>query len=135
MTKLHDLFQMGQSVWLDYILRSFIIEGEFEKLIELGVTGMTSNPTIFEKAILRSSDYDEQFLELLGQNKTNLEIYSALVIKDIQMAADVLYPVYLKTSKRDGYVSLEVNPLLAEESNATIKEAISLWGLLTGQIS
>lgn len=130
MTKLHDLFQMGQSVWLDYILRSFIIEGEFEKLIELGVTGMTSNPTIFEKAILRSSDYDEQFLELLGQNKTNLEIYSALVIKDIQMAADVLYPVYLKTSKRDGYVSLEVNPLLAEESNATINEAISLWKLV-----
>jgi transaldolase len=130
MTKIHDLYSLGQSIWLDYINRAFILEGKFKELLDLGLTGMTSNPTIFEKAIVNSNAYDLQFEELVRQGKDGLEIYSALVCEDIKIAADTLLPVYEKTSGRDGYVSLEVNPLLAQDTNSTVNEALALWEMV-----
>ena len=118
----------GQSVWLDYIRRSLITSGELRRLIEEdGLRGVTSNPAIFEKAISGSSDYrgilEEPGLKTL-EAKT---IYERLAIQDIREAADVLRPVYDQTLQRDGYVSLEVSPLLAYDTVATITEARRLW--------
>lgn len=127
MTKIHQLNSLGQSIWLDYINRDFILEGKFKELLDLGITGMTSNPTIFEKAIVNSNAYDRQLEELVNQGRNDLDIYSALVVEDIKIAADTLLPIYEMTSGKDGYVSLEVNPLLAQDSDSTINEAITLW--------
>jgi transaldolase len=126
MTKLQHLSSLGQSIWLDFIRRSFVDSGELKKLVEQGIRGVTSNPTIFDKAISGSSDYDNDMRVLIGQNKSDDEIYEALVIEDIRRAADVLMPVYLSTNGDDGYVSLEVRPTLANDSEGTIQEARSL---------
>ncbi|MEM9952426.1 MAG: transaldolase [Chloroflexota bacterium] len=128
MTKLHDLYQQqGQSVWIDYIRRQFIIDGGLQAAVDEGVRGVTSNPAIFEKAIAHSDDYDEQIQELVAQGKSTEEIYEALAIKDIQMAADVLRPVYDESDGIDGYVSLEVSPTLANDTDGTIAEARDLY--------
>ena len=113
----------GQSVWLDYIRRSLITSGELRRLIEEdGLRGVTSNPAIFEKAISGSSDY-RAVLEQPGVRTLGAKtIYERLAIQDIQDAADVLRPVYDQRSKRDGYVSLEVSPLLAYDTAETIAE-------------
>ena len=118
----------GQSVWLDYIRRSLITSGELRRLIEEdGLRGVTSNPAIFEKAISGSSDY-RGILEEPGLKTLDAKtIYERLAIQDIQEAADVLRPVYDQTLQRDGYVSLEVSPLLAYDTAATITEARRLW--------
>ncbi len=124
------LRQYGQSVWLDFIRRSLIAGGELKRLVEddaLG--GVTSNPAIFEKAIDGSNDYATA-IEAITHDEPGLpakEVYELLAIKDIQDATDVLRPVYEKTSKRDGYVSLEVSPDLANDTDGTIKEARHLW--------
>ena len=124
------LRQYGQSVWLDFIRRSLIASGELKRLVEddaLG--GVTSNPAIFEKAIDGSNDYATA-IEAITHDEPGLpakEVYELLAIKDIQDATDVLRPVYEKTSKRDGYVSLEVSPDLANDTDGTIKEARHLW--------
>jgi len=124
-----DLAKLGQSVWLDYIRRSLITSGELKRLIEQdGLAGMTSNPAIFEKAITGSTDYSDALQEL--QKRTDLDamgIYEILAIKDIQDAADALSPVYDRTKKRDGYVSLEVSPFLATDTEGTIRDARRLW--------
>src|SRR4029077_4046998 len=126
---LKDLQRHGQSVWLDYIRRSLITGGELKRLVdedELG--GVTSNPAIFEKAITGSTDYAEALVEL--QKRKDLDamgVYEVLAIKDIQDAADTLRPVYERTNKRDGYVSLEVSPFLAKDTQGTIKDARRLW--------
>jgi transaldolase/glucose-6-phosphate isomerase len=127
MTILHELANLGQAIWLDYIRRSFMASGELQKLITMGLRGMTSNPSIFEKAIAGSSDYDLQILELVRQGKDAAEIYEALAITDIQQAADLLRPVYESTAGADGYVSLEVSPNLAQDSLGTFEEAQRLW--------
>lgn len=123
MTKLHELAGLGQAIWFDFIRRSFTASGELQKLVELGVRGVTSNPTIFEKAIAGSTDYDAAIAALVRAGKSVEDIYSALVMEDIAAAADVLRPVYDATDGVDGYVSLEVSPTLAHDAEGTIADA------------
>jgi transaldolase / glucose-6-phosphate isomerase len=126
---LRQLLRFGQSVWLDYIRRDLISSGELARLIqEDGLRGMTSNPTIFEKAIVHSPDYLPA-LEKLTQGKDfdAKRIYEQIAIRDIQDAADVLRPVYQESKRRDGYVSLEVSPYLAHKTRETVDEATRLW--------
>jgi len=129
MNPLKELAKYGQSVWLDYIRRNLITSGELKRLVdEDGLGGVTSNPAIFEKAITGSTDYADALLEL--QKRKDLDamgIYETLAIKDIQDAADILRPVYDRTKTRDGYVSLEVSPFLARDTEGTIKDARRLW--------
>jgi transaldolase len=126
---LQRLAQFGQSVWLDYIRRSLMTSGELRRLVESdGLGGMTSNPSIFEKAIEGGEEYGE-FLGSLRKDPTldAKAIYERLAIRDIQDAADVLRPVYDRMQRRDGYVSLEVAPFLAHQTQATVEEARRLW--------
>ena len=126
---LKDLLNYGQSVWLDYIRRDLIDSGELKRLIDQdGVRGMTSNPSIFEKAIGESKYYSDLLKSL--ESRTDLDAkarYEILAIRDIQDAADFLRPVYESSRKRDGYVSLEVSPLLAHDTQSTLQEARRLW--------
>ena len=125
MNPLKQLNDFGQVVWLDFLSRRFIAEGGLKKLVEEdGLTGVTSNPSIFEKAIAGSEDYDSSLKELESKDDYDvMTLYEKLAIQDIQNAADALRPVYDKTDGRDGYVSLEVSPYLAMDTDATIKEA------------
>lgn len=127
MLKLNELASLGQSIWYDYIRRQFITRGELQNLIDKGLRGVTSNPSIFEKAIAGSSDYDEDIRILISENLSTEEIYEKLAIKDIQLAADLLLPVYEKTNKIDGYISIEVSPKLAHNTEGTIREAKKLY--------
>ena len=130
MNPLKQLYGQGQSVWLDFIRRSLITSGDLNRLIdEDGVRGMTSNPAIFEKAIAGSADYDESLRRALQRNPHGeiKALYEILAIEDIQMAADVLRPIYEETRGADGYVSLEVSPALAHDTEGTIAEAERLW--------
>ena len=126
---LKQLLKYGQSVWLDYIRRNLIISGELKRLIdEDGLRGMTSNPSIFEKAIAGSTDYTD-FLNSL-RDRTDLDAkarYELLAIRDIQDAADLMRPVYDSAKRKDGFVSLEVSPYLAHDTQGTIAEARRLW--------
>ena len=130
MTKLNELSILGQSAWLDFIQRSFTNSGKFQGLIDQGIRGVTSNPTIFERAIADSTDYDSDIKLLFKQGKTVNKIYEALVLKDIQTVAEMLHPIYLQTQGNDGYVSLEVSPTLANDSIGTISEAKRLFAAL-----
>ena len=125
-TKLHHLLDLGQSIWMDYIRREMITSGELRDYVDRGLRGLTSNPSIFMKAITGGGAYDDD-LEKLAANKGVKEIYEAIAIKDIQMAADVLRPVYEETARADGYVSLEVDPHLAHDAAGSIQEARSLF--------
>lgn len=127
MTKLHELAELGQSIWLDYIRRSFTDSGDLQALINEGLRGVTSNPTIFDKAISGSSDYDSSFKDLVEQGKSVEEIFEALAIADIQQAANLFCPLYDKTNGRDGFVSLEVSPKLAYDTEGTQAEAKRLF--------
>jgi transaldolase/glucose-6-phosphate isomerase len=123
-----QLQQLGQSIWLDYIRRNLITSGELQRLIdEDGLRGITSNPSIFEKAIAGSTDYADLLEQLHSQNLSSGDIYERIAIRDIQDAADLLAPVYKSTKGRDGYVSLEVSPKLARSTQETIEEARRLW--------
>ena len=130
MNPLRELQKYGQSFWLDYIRRSLITSGELHRLVEEdGLRGVTSNPTIFQKAIAGSSDYDKAITEIL---KTDphvdvQDLFERLAIEDIQMAADILQPVYDETGGADGFVSLELSPDLAYNTPKTIEEARRLW--------
>jgi transaldolase/glucose-6-phosphate isomerase len=130
MTKLHQLADLGQAIWLDYIRRSFITSGDLQALIDEGLRGITSNPTIFEKAIAGSADYDQDLRRLVDQARSVEEIYEALTLDDIRRAADLLHQVYEQTGGADGYVSLEVNPTLAYDTEGTIAEARRLFATL-----
>jgi len=125
---LKELAAYGQSPWLDYIRRDLFTTGELKRLIdEDGLKGMTSNPAIFEKAI-GSEHYKNSIAELaLEKGLSAVSLYEKLAIEDIQTAADALRPVYDRTNKRDGYVSLEVSPALADDSEGTLEEARRLW--------
>ncbi|PKM71768.1 MAG: transaldolase [Firmicutes bacterium HGW-Firmicutes-16] len=123
-----ELQRFGQSIWLDYIRRDFIAGGELGRFIGVyGLRGMTSNPAIFEKAILSGDIYSEPIRAMSQSGKDSKFIYEALSQSDVQAAADVFKPVYDRTSGNDGYVSLEVNPHLAFDTEGTIKEARRLW--------
>jgi transaldolase / glucose-6-phosphate isomerase len=126
------LLAQGQSVWYDYLRRSLITSGELERLIgEDGLRGMTSNPSIFEKAITGSTDYDEQLAELRAAGGGDpKELFEQLALRDIADAAEVFRPVYEETNGRDGFVSIEVSPTLANDSDGTIAEAERLWKAL-----
>jgi transaldolase len=122
------LQEYGQSVWLDYIRRNIILNGDLQKLIDQdGLRGITSNPSIFEKAIGGSNDYTDLLTQLGKQGMPTGQIYERIVVRDIQDSADKLLPVYKSTNRRDGYVSLEVSPKLARDTQGTIEEARRLW--------
>ncbi|HLN96852.1 MAG TPA: bifunctional transaldolase/phosoglucose isomerase [Pyrinomonadaceae bacterium] len=126
-----EVMKTGQSIWYDNIRRAMLTSGDLQKKIaEDDLRGVTSNPTIFEKAITGSTDYDEQMRSLITAGKGVKEIYEALVIDDIGKAADILKPVYDKTDGVDGYISLEVNPRLAYDTAGTIEEANRLFNTL-----
>lgn len=127
MSKLKQLANHGQSIWLDFIRRSYLTAGELKQLVSEGLGGVTSNPTIFEKAIAGSSDYDTAMQSLIEKNCTVQEIYESLAIEDIAMAAKDLRPVYDATDAKDGFVSLEVDPTLANDTQQTIEEAKRLY--------
>ena len=126
-TKIVELCEIGQSAWLDYISRPLIEQGKLKNLIGVGLRGITSNPTIFDKAISSSSDYDVKIKELSDSGGSSFEIYDDLTVKDIQDAADILRGVYEESKGLDGYVSLEVSPKLAYNTEDTLKEARRLW--------
>jgi transaldolase/glucose-6-phosphate isomerase len=129
---LRGLQELGQSVWLDYIRRDLIASGELRRLVdERGVTGVTANPSIFEKAILESTAYDDAVDALARQGSRDAKaVYEALAIADIQAAADILRSTYDHTRGRDGFVSLEVSPLLADDTPGTVEEARRLWAAI-----
>lgn len=122
------LTELGQSVWLDYIRRDILENGELERMIrEQAVRGVTSNPAIFEQAINGSDAYDDALEELASRGATPLEAYEALAIDDIRRAADLFRPLYDETGGTDGFVSLEVSPELAHDTDATLEEARRFW--------
>jgi transaldolase len=124
------LAELGQSLWFDNIRRGLIVSGELQALIDEGVRGVTSNPTIFQKAIGQSDDYDDALRELVAAHKGPTEIYEALVLDDIGRAADLFRPLYDHTEGRDGFVSIEVEPALAYDTEATITRARQLFRTL-----
>lgn len=149
MNPLVELQKLGQSLWYDNIRRALLDTGDLQRKIgalPTGLTstlqqkvsgddlrGVTSNPAIFEKAITGSSDYNEAMRKLIAEGKSVQEIYEALVIEDIQRAADLFAPVYARTKGVDGYVSLEVSPLLAHDTAGSVAEARRLWATLKRQ--
>jgi transaldolase len=128
---LRQLEHFGQSLWLDYIRRDLLPSAEFRRMIvEDGLKGMTSNPTIFEKAIDGSHDYDAQFRQLVQAGLSTFQIYEALTADDIKAAADMLRPIYDRTGGRDGFVSYEVSPRLADDTAGTVEAAHRYFTLI-----
>ncbi len=118
----------GQSVWFDNIDRAQLISGQFKRLLdEDGVVGVTANPTIFQKSISQGHAYDEQITQLIKEGKSTNEIYEALVMRDICTVADILRPIYDRTNRQDGFVSLEVSPDLAHDTGSTLSEVRRFW--------
>jgi transaldolase len=130
MTPLHQLAEQGQSVWIDYLSRTFVQGGDLEGLIRDGVVGVTSNPTIFQGAIAEGDAYDEQIKELTATESEPKEIFLALARDDIRAACDLLRQVSDEGNGKDGWVSLEVDPNLAHDTQATIEEAARLHALV-----
>lgn len=123
------LTQLGQSLWYDYITRDLVASGALARLIaEDGLRGMTSNPTIFEKAIAGSRLYDEDIRRLADQGRPSGEIFESLAVADVRAACDAFMPLYQRSAGADGFVSLEVSPMLANDADGTIREAERLWG-------
>lgn len=125
------LESFGQSIWMDFISRRTITSGQLQQWIERdGISGVTSNPSIFQKAITDSDDYDESIRALILKGMTGDEIFRSIIVEDIQRVADLLRPTYDRTDGRDGFVSLEVSPKLAYDTKGTIEEARELWALV-----
>src|SRR5437879_9126705 len=129
MNSVKELEKHGQSVWLDFLARGFIAKGDLKRLIDTdGVKGVTSNPSIFEKAIGSSDEYDGAIAQALKSgDRPVAELFEQLAVEDIQHAADVLRPVYDRLRGADGFVSLEVSPYLAMDTKGTIAEDKRLW--------
>ena len=128
MGRLHDLYDHeGQSPWLDNLKREWLHSGEIQRWIERGVRGITSNPSIFQKAIETSDEYTEQLAEEVAAGRSIEEAYWSLVIADIVSALDLLHPLFVASDGGDGYVSVEVNPQLARDTHRTLAEARALW--------
>ena len=125
--QLRELAAVGQSVWLDNIRRSMFASGELKGLIDQGLRGQTSNPTIFEKAIGSGTDYDAQLKTLVGGEHDAQKLFEALAIQDIRSACDTFAEVFRSTNGLDGYVSREVSPTLAHDTQATTDAALRLW--------
>ena len=126
-----DIRKSGQSIWLDFFDRKIMDSGKLKKLITNdGISGVTSNPSIFEKAISSSSDYDEDIKTVSAQKNDNEDIFFSIAIKDIRRAADLFKPVYEQNNGEDGFVSLEVSPRLARDTNGTVKQARQLWQVI-----
>jgi len=124
-----NLHSLGQSLWLDNITRGLLKSGKLEEYISsYDITGLTSNPTIYEQAIGQSSDYDEAIKKKSAVGKTDTELFFELATEDLTAAADLFASVHQATSGMDGWVSLEVSPLLADDAKATISEALRLHG-------
>src|SRR5262249_54744151 len=131
MNPLKVLGELGQSIWLDNMQRRLVTTGELKRLIENdGLKGLTSNPTIFQKAVEGSSDYDDFFAQWTGKGATPGEVFDALSIRDIRDAAAIFRPVWEATGHRDGYCSLEVAPPFAHDTEGTVAEARRLWKAL-----
>jgi len=130
MTPLKQLAERGQSVWIDYLSRRFVKDGDLKGLVDQGVVGVTSNPTIFQGAIAEGDAYDDQIRELASQHDDAKEIFWRLAADDIRDACDILRPVYDEGQGKDGYVSLEVDPDLAHDTEKTKSEAIRLHKLV-----
>lgn len=126
MNPLESLLAEGQSIWYDFISREFIVSGAMKELVDKGLRGMTSNPTIFEKAIAGGNSYDEQIRQA-GAGPSTAELATLLFVTDIRSACDVMRPVYDRANGNDGFISLEVSPKLARKGEETIAEARSLW--------
>jgi transaldolase/glucose-6-phosphate isomerase len=122
--------KLGQSIWYDNVRRGLLTSGELAELVKTGVTGLTSNPTIFEKAISGSSDYDEALLALALEGRSSEEAFERMALEDIRAVADLLRPVYDATNGVDGYASLEVSPTLAHDTEGTVIEALRLFAEL-----
>ncbi len=116
MTPIHKLGDLGQSVWIDQISREMITSGELELLRDAGVTGLTSNPTIFQKAIDASSDYDDDLFALAGAGLGPEAVFESVALEDIRAACDLMRPVYDAAGGADGFVSFEVSPHLAHKT-------------------
>jgi transaldolase len=129
-TTLQELLEHGQSPWIDNITRGMILHGELQSLIDKGIVGLTSNPTIFQKAIGSGTDYDEQLQSLVREGKEMDEIYDGLVLQDIRGAASILRQVYDRTNGSDGFVSIEVSPEVAHDTEKTIAEARQFFSYL-----
>ncbi|MEO1967177.1 MAG: transaldolase [Sphingomonadaceae bacterium] len=132
MSRLKQLNEAGQGVWLDFVDRRFLEDGGLKKLVdEDGLTGVTSNPSIFEKAMGHSDRYDDSIANSVANgSKDANDLYETLAVEDIRKAADTLRPVYDRLDARDGYVSLEVSPYLANQTGETIAEARRLWAMV-----
>ena len=132
MNPIQEVQRLGQSIWIDFIRRDLLVSGQLKQMVEEGIRGMTSNPTIFHKAIAQSNDYDDALRAILKPNPdANAKtLYDRLTIEDIQMAADILRPVYEASDGVDGLVSLEASPHLAYDTDGTIAEVRRLWQLV-----
>jgi transaldolase len=126
-TAMQALLELGQSVWLDNLSRGILRSGELQSLIDDGLRGLTSNPTIFEQAISGGTNYDEQLRDFAALGKSDGDIFERLAMEDVRQAADLFRPLYDATEGRDGFVSLEVSPALARDTEGTITEARRLW--------
>src|SRR6202007_1356776 len=125
---LRGLLAYGQSPWLDFIRRNVLLNGDLKKMIaDDGLRGMTSNPAIFEKAITAGDDYNDIIKAADAKSSTAMALYEKIAIRDVQDATDIFGPVHKETKGRDGYVSLEVSPNLAFDTQATIEEVRRLW--------
>ena len=130
-SRLHQLSALGQSIWIDSLSREMLETGELERLVrEDAVVGVTSNPTIFEKALSTGNRYDEQLTELVEREDDPKEIFIALAVRDVQSACDLLRPTWERTDRTDGRVSIEVDPDIAYDRDATIAEALRLHDLV-----
>ena len=126
-SRMPALLELGQSIWLDYLRRGMLRSGELAGLIAAGLRGMTSNPTIFELAIGGSPDYDDTLERVAGSSRSDADIFEAIAVEDVRAAADLFRPVYDRTSGADGFVSIEVSPGVARDTQGTIAEAERLW--------
>ncbi len=127
---LRKAHELGQSIWYDSISRSSIRGGELKALRDAGVRGVTTNPSIFQKALSGSSDYDDDMKSLIESGKNDTEIYDALTLNEVREACEIFRPVWDESNGADGFVSLEVNPLIADDEKTTVSEAKRLWAAL-----
>ncbi len=131
MNPIERLHELGQSIWLDYIRRDLLRSGELSQMVSEGtIRGVTSNPTIFEQAISQGDLYAESMRPMVQRGWTPEQIFDALALDDIREATDILLPVYEATNGADGFVSIEVSPELADDGEATLREARRLWDAL-----
>ena len=127
MSKIHEINKIGQSIWLDSISRTMLQSGYLVEMIEKGVSGLTSNPTIFDKAVAESDLYDDEIKNSFDAGRNVSEIFESIAVSDVRAVADLLFDIYKKTQFLDGYVSIEVSPKLANNSEGTITEAKRIW--------